>query len=200
MKMNLPNKLTMIRIFLVIPLIAVFIAFMYYTKFTFAVDTKTPAQYFLYAAGTIFIFAMITDAVDGHLARKNNQITTFGKLFDPLADKIITTTTFIFLAVFNYTYVWAVVIFIIRDLIVDGSRNVIAANNLDVAASIWGKLKTVFQSICIPVLLFFIPLINLEVWWHILLINIPTLIALIASIISGFIYFKQVLPIINKSK
>lgn len=203
--MNLPNKLTLLRIFLVIPLIVVLSIFIWYVyeieKNSFLdVSTKNNSQYFLYSIGAIFIISMITDAIDGHIARKRNQITLFGKLFDPLADKIIITTTLIFLAVFQYVHVSIVVLFVIRDLIVDGSRNVAAANNIKVEASIWGKLKTIFQSIAIPILLFLIPIIDQNKWWQLLLLNIPMILALITSLISGFLYFKQIIPIINKSK
>ena len=198
--MNLPNKLTLFRIFLVIPLIFILSAFTYLNKNYFEIDTESNQQYYLYGAGLIFVIAMITDAVDGYLARKWKQVTTFGKLFDPLADKIIVTTSMIFLAVFQYTYIPVVVIFVIRDLIVDGSRNIAASNNIKVEASIWGKLKTVFQTIAIIILFFFIPLINKKKWWQVLLINIPMLLALVASIFSGIKYFMQIVPIINKSK
>lgn len=198
--MNLPNKLTLFRIFLVIPLIFILSAFTYLNKNYFEIDTESNQQYYLYGAGLIFVIAMITDAVDGYLARKWKQVTTFGKLFDPLADKIIVTTSMIFLAVFQYTYIPVVVIFVIRDLIVDGSRNIAASNNIKVEASIWGKLKTIFQTIAIIILFFFIPLINKKEWWQVLLINIPMLLALVASIFSGIKYFMQIVPIINKSK
>lgn len=198
--MNLPNKLTLFRIFLVIPLIFILSAFTYLNKNYFEIDTESNQQYYLYGAGLIFVIAMITDAVDGYLARKWKQVTTFGKLFDPLADKIIVTTSMIFLAVFQYTYIPVVVIFVIRDLIVDGSRNIAASNNIKVEASIWGKLKTVFQTIAIIILFFFIPLIDKKKWWQVLLINIPMLLALVASIFSGIKYFMQIVPIINKSK
>lgn len=203
--MNLPNKLTLLRIFLVIPLIVLLSVFIWYVyeieKSSFlSVSLKNKSQFFLYSVGIIFILSMITDSIDGHIARKRNQITLFGKLFDPLADKIIITTSLIFLAVFQYVHVSIVVLFVIRDLIVDGSRNVAAANNIKVEASIWGKLKTVFQSIAIPILLFLIPTIDQNIWWQLLLLNIPILLALITSFVSGFLYFKQIIPIINKSK
>ena len=198
--MNLPNKLTLFRIFLVIPLIFILSAFTYLNKNYFEIDTESNQQYYLYGAGLIFVIAMITDAVDGYLARKWKQVTTFGKLFDPLADKIIVTTSMIFLAVFQYTYIPVVVIFVIRDLIVDGSRNIAASNNIKVEASVWGKLKTIFQTIAIIILFFFIPLIDKRKWWQVLLINIPMIIALIASVFSGVKYFVQIVPVINKSK
>lgn len=198
--MNLPNKLTICRIILVLPLIMILTAFAILVPDYQHVNTTTSSQYYLYGAGGIFVVAMITDAVDGYLARKHHQITTFGKLFDPLADKIIVTTTLIFLAAFQYTYIPVVVIFVGRDLIVDGSRNVAASHNIKVEASFWGKLKTICQTGAIIVLLFFIPLIDQQSWWQLLLLNLPLLGALGCSIGSGFQYFSQIIPIISKSK
>lgn len=202
--MNTPNKLTIFRIILVIPLIILFSIFAWYVKTIQNpsgfenVTTNKMSQYFLYASGIIFIISMITDFFDGYLARKNDQISMFGKLFDPLADKIITTTTLIFLTIFNYTYIYLTLIFIIRDLIVDGSRNVAATKKLKVEASIFGKLKTLFQSLAIPILLFLSPLIDKSIWWHSFILNIPMIIACLMSIISGFFYFKQIIPFIKK--
>ncbi|WP_022935180.1 CDP-diacylglycerol--glycerol-3-phosphate 3-phosphatidyltransferase [Mesomycoplasma moatsii] len=204
--MNLPNKLTILRIVLVIPLIILFCLFIWYASFvedllSFKdVDIHTKSQYFLYAIGIVFILSMITDFIDGRLARKNNQITTFGKLFDPLADKIIISTILIFLSFLSYTYLILVVIFIMRDLIVDGFRNLSASNNLKVEASIYGKLKTIFQSIAIPMILFLIPIINANVWWHLFLLNLPMIIAVLMSLFSGWMYFRQVLPLLKKDK
>ena len=196
--MNLPNKLTMFRIFLVIPLIICFSLFIWSSNNNFLeVNTKSNSQYFLYVAGIIFVISMIIDFFDWYLARKHNQITSFGKLFDPLADKIITTTSLIFLSIFNYTYLILVLIFIIRDLIVDGSRNIAAYQRIKIEASIYGKLKTIFQSIAIPLVIFLSPLINKNNWWEVFLINIPMILATLMSIISGVFYFKQIIPFIN---
>ena len=140
---------------------------------------------------------MITDFLDGYFARKNNQITVFGKLFDPLADKITITITLIFLSYFQYTYIYIVIFMIIRDLIVDGSRNIFAKNNLKIEASIYGKLKTIFQSVAIPIILFLIPIVDSNIWWQLLMINIPMIIALFLSIYSGYQYFKQVIPFLK---
>lgn len=202
--MNTPNKLTIFRIILVIPLIALFSIFIWFVKTVQDplgfenVTTNGTSQYFLYTIGFVFIISMVTDFFDGYLARKNNQISMFGKLFDPLADKIIITTTLIFLTIFNYTYIYLTLIFIVRDLIVDGSRNVAATKNLKIEASIFGKLKTLFQSLAIPLLLFLIPLIDKSIWWHLFLLNIPMIIACLMSIISGWFYFKQIIPFIKK--
>ena len=200
--MNLPNKLTIVRMILIVPIIVFFSIFTWYV-ITFEngefknVNLQTPSQYFLYTIGIIFIISMITDFLDGHFARKNNQITVFGKLFDPLADKITITITLIFLSYFQYTYIYIVIFMIIRDLIVDGSRNIFAKNNLKIEASIYGKLKTIFQSVAIPIILFLIPVIDSNVWWQLLIINIPMIIALFLSIYSGYQYFKQVIPFLK---
>lgn len=200
--MNLPNKLTIVRMILIVPIIILFSIFTWYV-ITFEngefknVNLQTSSQYFLYTIGIIFIISMITDFLDGHFARKNNQITVFGKLFDPLADKITITITLIFLSYFQYTYIYIVIFMIIRDLIVDGSRNIFAKNNLKIEASIYGKLKTIFQSVAIPIILFLIPIIDSNVWWQLLMINIPMIIALFLSIYSGYQYFKQVIPFLK---
>lgn len=203
--MNLPNKLTVFRIILVIPLIILFCLFIWYFKNYenndfLLISPKGKSQYFLYSIALIFIFSMITDFIDGKIARKRNQITLFGKLFDPLADKIIITTTMIFLTILGYTYLIVLIVFIIRDLIVDGARNIAAANNIKVEASIYGKIKTMIQSISIPIIILLIPFIEAKIWWHLLLINIPIIISSIMSIISGILYFKQIFPIIWKDK
>lgn len=200
--MNLPNKLTILRMILIVPIIVLFSIFTWYVitieKVEFKnVNLQTSSQYFLYAIGIIFIISMITDFLDGYFARKNNQITVFGKLFDPLADKITITITLIFLSYFQYTYIYIVIFMIIRDLIVDGSRNIFAKNNLKIEASIYGKLKTIFQSVAIPIILFLIPIIDSNVWWQLLMINIPMIIALFLSIYSGYQYFKQVIPFLK---
>jgi CDP-diacylglycerol--glycerol-3-phosphate 3-phosphatidyltransferase len=79
---------------------------------------------------------MITDFLDGYIARKTDTVSDFGKLFDPLADKFITTSALILLAVMRIVPVWVVILFVLRDLVVDGSRNLAAKNNLEISASI----------------------------------------------------------------
>lgn len=190
--MNLPNKLTILRIVLVIPFITFLSLFLFYSDGNFAnVNYNDKEIIWLYLSGIVFSLAMFTDWLDGFLARKNNQVTSFGKLFDPLADKIITTTAMIFLLLFNYTYVWLVLIFILRDVLVDGSRNLAAIKRLKIEASIFGKLKTILQSIAIILLFFITPIIPQE---KIIWLNIPLIIAALMSIFSGFLYFKQIIP------
>lgn len=190
--MNLPNKLTVLRMIFVIPFITFLSLFLFYGDGKFSsINYSNKETMWLYLSGIVFVLAMLTDWLDGFLARKNNQITSFGKLFDPLADKIITTTAMIFLLLFNYTYVWLVLIFILRDVLVDGSRNLAAVKKLKIEASIYGKLKTVLQSIAIILLFFITPIISQE---NIIWLNIPLIIAALMSIFSGLLYFKQIIP------
>lgn len=194
--MNLPNKLTILRIVLVVPLI-VFFSLSYWS-----LNTKNDYLFFIFlnVAGGLFVISMITDFLDGYLARKKNQITTFGKLFDPLADKITINVTLIFLAMFHYSSFIFVILFIIRDLVVDGSRNIIAKHNLKFEANIFGKLKTIFQTIAIIILIFASPFVDRTSWWQMLLINVPMIIASLMSYFSGIIYFKKIIPYIKGDK
>ncbi|OYD26656.1 CDP-diacylglycerol--glycerol-3-phosphate 3-phosphatidyltransferase [Mycoplasma testudineum] len=191
-KTNIPNFLTITRLIFVIPVIILF---------SLLLENKIGTTLALSLNLLFFALAMLTDYVDGLLARKWKVVSTFGKLFDPLADKIMITTTLIFLATLNLTYVFLVVLFIIRDLVVDGSRNLMAAKNISIAASIWGKLKTVFQSAGI-LIIFVVAIANSELQFsnnlnydlYIFLINIIIIIAYVFSILSGYLYFKTVLP------
>ncbi len=202
--MNLPNKLTILRIIFVIPFISFLSIFLIKGSNNFEhfenfknLTYKSPEIMWFYLSGIVFFLAMITDWFDGFLARKNNQVTSFGKLFDPIADKIITTTALLFLMLFNYSYIWLILIFILRDIVVDGSRNLAAVKQIKIEASIYGKLKTVFQSIAIMILFFISPIISDKNWWETLLLNIPLIIAAILSIISGILYFKKIIPYLN---
>ncbi|MGL4343336.1 MAG: CDP-diacylglycerol--glycerol-3-phosphate 3-phosphatidyltransferase [Metamycoplasmataceae bacterium] len=206
MKLNLPNKITLFRIILVIPLIVFFSLSYYYSKFELNnnlnynhLNTNNLGMIFFIVASIIFIIAMISDFLDGYIARKKNQVTTFGKLLDPLSDKIITSTTMLFLVLFNMSFFYIFLIFLIRDLIVDGFRNLAAKNNLKIEASIFGKLKTVFQTIGIVVILFISPFFSIkELEINNYYLNIPLFIASLLSIISGFLYVKILIPYINK--
>jgi len=131
--MNTPNILTLLRV-LMVPV------------FMWAMNAG------LYpAALVIFILASITDQLDGHLARKNNQVTTFGKLMDPLADKILTISALVCLMEVGARYInsWVVMLIISRELIVTGIRLLALGENKVIAASNWGKAKTVSQMLTI---------------------------------------------------
>ena len=114
-------------------------------------------------AAIIFIVASITDWLDGYLARKNNIVTNFGKFMDPLADKLLVCSALIAFVEIGYLPAWIVIVIISREFIISGFRLVAADNGIVIAASYWGKFKTVFQMIMIIVLIFnfSIPYINI---------------------------------------
>lgn len=136
-KMNLPNKLTLLRMVLV-PIFIIFMALP--TKWIWPV----------YVALAIFVIAAITDQLDGHIARKHNLITKFGKIMDPLADKLLVAAGFIMLVGLGVIPAWVVAVIIVRDFFVNGLRMFGADKEKDLAAGISGKVKTAFQLIAIP--------------------------------------------------
>ncbi|MGB4438244.1 MAG: CDP-diacylglycerol--glycerol-3-phosphate 3-phosphatidyltransferase [Sedimentibacter sp.] len=137
-EMNLPNKLTVIRI-LAIP---VFLIFLYISK-----------GIFRFLPLLIFIGAAVTDAIDGYIARRDDLITDFGKFMDPLADKLLTAAAFIAFVEIGYLSSWVVVLIISREFLVSGFRTLAASKGVTIAANPWGKIKTVFQMILIVVIL-----------------------------------------------
>ena len=182
--MNLPNKLTVMRILLVFVILIV--SFLNIPGEVFGISLK-----FLIIE-IIFIIASITDHYDGYLARKNNQITTFGKFLDPIADKILVVTTMLLLTERGTLPAWIPIITIFREFLVSGYRLV--------AANIWGKIKTVTQMIAIMLMLIdsnkffaFTTATNLPMPLMILNIlgSIMMLISVIATIFSGYTYLKN---------
>jgi len=137
--MNLANKLTIGRIFLV-PVFLVFIA-------------AKDIPYGTFIATGIFIIASLTDKLDGYIARSRNQITTFGKFMDPLADKLLVTAALISLVELQVVPSWAAIIIVAREFAVSGLRTIAASDGKVIAASWWGKIKTVIQIIAIILLL-----------------------------------------------
>ncbi len=135
--MNLPNKLTLLRIILV-------------PFFMFCASQYYSAGYML-AACLIFSAASFTDFLDGHIARKYNLVTNFGKFADPLADKLLTTVAFIYMMQMNACDPIVLVIIIAREFAVSGLRMVAASSKEKavIAANIWGKVKTVSQMLTI---------------------------------------------------
>lgn len=131
--MNLPNKLTIFRV-CTIPF---FVFFMEYDGI----------PYSNFIAVFLFVIASITDAMDGHIARKYNLVTNFGKFMDPLADKLLVSAALICLC--GKIPAWIVIVIISRELIISGFRIIAADNGVVIAASYWGKIKTVFQMIMI---------------------------------------------------
>lgn len=133
--MNLPNKITMFRVVL----IPFFVFFM--------LSEQIP--YYNYIAAAIFIVASLTDTLDGYIARKYNLVSNFGKFMDPLADKLLVSSALIcFVAIpDNPMPAWAVIIIISREFIISGFRLVASDAGIVIAASYWGKIKTVVQMV-----------------------------------------------------
>ena len=140
--MNLPNKLTLFRIILV-P-IMVIVSFFDIPGSFLGISTT------MWIMELIFIIASITDKLDGYLARKNNQVTNFGKFLDPIADKILVVAAMILFVEMGRLPAWIPIIVIFREFAVSGYRLIAVQNSGKViAANVWGKLKTVTQMIAI---------------------------------------------------
>ena len=141
--MNLPNKLTMLRVIL----IPFFVFFM----------LTDLVPYSGLIALAIFIAASITDFLDGKIARKYNLITNFGKFMDPLADKLLVCSAMICLIPLGLLPAWIVIIIIAREFVISGFRLIASDNGIVIAASWWGKWKTVFQMASVILLVLDIP-------------------------------------------
>ena len=138
--MNLPNKLTVLRVCM-IPFFVVFML------------TDLGGTYGNYIALAIFVVASLTDLLDGKIARKRNLVTNFGKFMDPLADKLLVCSALICLVEMGRLAAWMVIVIIAREFIISGFRLIASDNGVVIAASYWGKFKTTFQMIMIILLI-----------------------------------------------
>ena len=166
MTMNLPNKLTILRV-LLIPFFVFFMLAPYFPG------------YGNYIAVAIFIIASFTDFLDGYLARRDNLVTNFGKFMDPLADKLLVCAALICLVETGQLASWIVIIIISREFIISGFRLIASDNGIVIAASYWGKFKTVFQMIMVIMLI-----INFPNPIYAVAANIVTYIALGLTVVS----------------
>ncbi|MBR5682036.1 MAG: CDP-diacylglycerol--glycerol-3-phosphate 3-phosphatidyltransferase [Ruminococcus sp.] len=194
--MNLPNKLTLLRVFL----IPFFLLFMYLNlPFHFAI------------ALVIFGIASITDALDGKIARSRNLVTNFGKFLDPLADKVLVIAALAVFVEFREVNMSAIPFIIItaREFMVSGLRLLAANSGIVVAAGIWGKLKTAFTMIAIVAILFWLSLcFDFEIGFPLEFRNavdnvlIPVLIwiSAVLTVISGVVYLKGYWNLIDSDK
>lgn len=176
--MNLPNKLTLTRVCM-IPIFAFFMLW------------QPDNRLHQIIALAIFCIASITDWFDGYLARKHNLITNFGKFMDPLADKLLVCSALVCLSSTGRLPAWVTLIIIAREFIISGFRLVASDNNIVIAASWWGKFKTVFQMIMVILLL-----VNFTHSFFTIAINVITMISVALTIISLIDYIwknKQVL-------
>ena len=136
--MNLPNKITMLRVFL-IPFFVVFML-------------VSAIPYSKYIALVVFVVASLTDTLDGYIARKYKLISNFGKFMDPLADKLLVSSAMICLVSLNRIPAWVVIVIISREFIISGFRLVASDAGVVIAASWGGKIKTVVQMIMVMIL------------------------------------------------
>lgn len=197
--MNLPNRLTVMRIIL-IPVIILISIFPYSQ-----VGIEVPVFQFGFVSLSLinilvlilFCAASFTDFLDGYLARKHNLVTTFGKFADPIADKLLVTTMFILFAAQGIIPVVPVLIMVARDTIVDGIRMIASTNGIVMAAGYLGKLKTVVQMLAVitilmnnlPFELYRLPVSDFMLWF-----------AAFTSLASGISYFNQMKEYIFESK
>ena len=174
--MNLPNKLTVVRMVLV-------------PFFVASLLLSGSNESLKWVALVLFVVASLTDFLDGYIARKYNLITNFGKFMDPLADKILTISGMICLIELGRIPSWIVVIIVAREFIISGFRLIAAENGVVIAANYWGNFKTTFQMIMIILMIVNIPQLQI-------LTNLTMWIALALTIISLVTYIsanKQVL-------
>ena len=169
--MNLPNKLTIIRVCL-IPFFVAALLFDHGNNYTMRI-----------VANVLFIVASLTDLFDGKIARKYNLVTNFGKFMDPLADKL--------LVALGQLPAWVVIIIISREFIISGFRLVAADNGVVIAASYWGKFKTTFQMAAVILMIFNIPALTLVT-------NIVVVIAVALTIISLVDYVAKNIKILTE--
>ncbi len=177
-KMNLPNKLTIFRVILIVPFILLLLGGHYgwgWFEAIFGNNMKLVD----YIALAIFIIASLTDWLDGKIARKYNIVTNFGKFMDPLADKLLVCAALIALIELGRIPSWVVIVIISREFIISGFRTIAADNNVVIAASYWGKFKTTFQMIMVCLMLADIPAlqpITIIVMWVALALTIISLV------------------------
>ena len=177
--MNLPNKLTVLRV-IMIPF------------FVVALMLEGGAnQMYRYIAAAIFVIASFTDFLDGNIARKYNLVTNFGKFMDPLADKLLVCSALICLIELGQLPAWMVLIIISREFIISGFRLVASDNGVVIAASYWGKWKTVFQMISVILLILNIEALSMVT-------NIALWIALGLTVISLVDYIVKNIGILTE--
>ena len=210
-KINLPTKITLARIALATLLIIGIIVLYFLDQFNvFSIaevgnvalnDSGAYINWIMIILMLVFLTASMTDFLDGYLERKNNEVTDLGKFLDPIADKMLINSMMVFLAL-NFVSLashqrfafFLVIIMIIRDLVVDGLRFMVAKKNVVVAANIFGKLKTVTQMVAIIVVfLNGFPFSYFDYNWpaYIHVSDWLCYIATFFSVLSGIIYVKQ---------
>ena len=183
--MNLPNKLTMLRI-VMIPL--------------FVVLALIPAQWAQYVALLVYILACITDTLDGRIARSRHMVTNFGKFADPIADKLLVMSALVILVDTCRMPSWVCIVMLAREFIISGFRLVAAGGGKVIAAGQLGKLKTVFQMSATIALMLLVPVSGAPLLGHfgVVLANVLMYIAVALTIVSGAEYIVKNFDCINE--
>ena len=177
MEMNLPNKLTLMRVVL----IPIFLLVLFLMQ----------EPYNRYIATAIFVVASVTDFLDGYIARKYNMVSNFGKFMDPLADKLLVMAALVSMVAMKDLPAWVVIVILAREFAITGFRTLAMEANIVMAASWWGKIKTTTQMIMIILVLLQLPFACMPV-----VENVLVWLAVIFTVVSGVDYIvknKQVL-------
>ena len=180
--MNLPNKLTILRVILIVP-------------FVICMLVPGLGDTGMYAAVVFFVVASLTDLLDGKIARKYGLVTNFGKFMDPLADKLLVAAALICLTARGSLAAWISIIIISREFIISGFRLVASDNGIVIAASYWGKFKTTFQMIMIVMLI-----LNYDNEFYQICATIITYVALALTIISLVDYIVKNKGVLKEQK
>ena len=181
--MNLPNKLTIIRVCL-IPFFVAALLFDHGNNYTMRI-----------VANVLFIVASLTDLFDGKIARKYNLVTNFGKFMDPLADKLLVCSAMICLIELDRLAAWIVIVIIAREFIISGFRLVASDNGVVIAASYWGKFKTTFQMLMVIVLI-----LDIQMPFFQILGTVLTYVALILTVVSLIDYIVKNKDVLKDQK
>ena len=189
-KMNLPNKLTLFRVVLIVPFIILLLGG---EAGWFGANTFVPDMLAL----AVFIIASLTDLIDGRIARKYNLVTNFGKFMDPLADKLLVCAALIALVEMGRIPAWVVIVIISREFIISGFRLIASDNQVVIAASYWGKFKTTFQMVMVCLMI-----ANLGIYynWMRLLTDVVMWIALALTVVSLIDYLVKNKSVLNVQK
>ena len=170
--MNLPNKLTVLRV--------IMIPFFVISLLAFQGEVRLLRN----LAAAIFIVASLTDMLDGKIARKYNLVTNFGKFMDPLADKLLVCSALICLIELGQLPAWMVIIIVSREFIISGFRLIAAEQGIVIAASYWGKFKTTFQMIAVILMIVNLPVLHIltvACTWIALVLTVVSLVDYIAK-------------------
>lgn len=187
--MNLPNRLTIVRIVLTPLFLFLFMADFIPYNYIFAL--------------TVFVAAAITDFADGKIARSRNIVTNFGKIADPIADKILTTAVILCFMMLDLCSIWVVLIILAREFAVSAVRISAASQGAVIPANIYGKIKTVMQmvfSILVLLLLVIQSVASIEIPYFNVFVPVMMWILAVVTLVSGVIYLKDSVKVIDFSE